>query len=105
MCRYVCDERWYNLTRSIRLRGLGFAGQDNLRQPTWCTLPPDKFRAFASRASQKAPENILLIYKAASKPAQKVAELSNLPASRTVSSQDIAVQRKLLPTVASPNQT
>ena len=69
MCRYVCDERWYNLTRSIRLRGLGFAGQDSLRQPTWCTLPPDKFHALSARASQQQrPENILLIYKTAPKP-------------------------------------
>ena len=68
-CRYVCDERWYNLTRSIRLRGLGFAGQDSLRQPTWCTLPPDKFHALSARTSQQQrPENILLIYKAAAKP-------------------------------------
>lgn len=67
-CRYVCDERWYNLTRSIRLRGLGFAGQDTLRQPTWCTLPPDKFHALSGRASQQqGPENILLIYKTAPK--------------------------------------
>lgn len=68
-CRYVCDERWYNLTRSIRLRGLGFAGQESLRQPTWCTLPPDKFHALSARASQQQrPENILLIYKTAPKP-------------------------------------
>ena len=73
ICRYVCDERWYNLTRSIRLRGLGFAGQDSLRQPTWCTLPPDKFHALSARTSQQQrPENILLIYKAAAKSRQSL---------------------------------
>ena len=82
ICRYVCDERWYNLTRSIRLRGLGFAGQDSLRQPTWCTLPPDKFHALSARTSQQQrPENILLIYKAAAK-VQAITAVSRDPQSQ-----------------------
>ena len=87
ICRYVCDERWYNLTRSIRLRGLGFAGQDSLRQPTWCTLPPDKFHALSARTSQQQrPENILLIYKAAAKSRQSLLSQGTPNASTTSSS-------------------
>lgn len=102
VCRYVCDERWYNLTRSIRLRGLGFAGQDNLRQPTWCTLPPDKFRAFAARASQKAPENILLIYKAALKPVSREARLVDVRSSSILSNDAVRIP---LPKASSPDPT
>lgn len=89
-CRYVCDERWYNLTRSIRLRGLGFAGQDSLRQPTWCTLPPDKFHALSARTSQQQrPENILLIYKTAPKPQPAVA--APTPAATNISGTGLPV--------------
>jgi hypothetical protein len=63
--RHVCDERWHNITRSIRLRGaMALAAQEALRQPTWCTLPADKFSVLAERASHAAPENILFVYKA-----------------------------------------
>ncbi|KAL3159283.1 hypothetical protein ABBQ32_011245 [Trebouxia sp. C0010 RCD-2024] len=87
---YVCDERWYNLTRSIRLRGLGFAGQDSLRQPTWCTLPPDKFHALSARTSQQQrPENILLIYKTAPKPQPAVA--APTPAATNISGTGLPV--------------
>ncbi len=64
MCRHVCDERWHNITRSIRLRGaMALAAQEALRQPTWCTLPPDKFAPLVERASRAYPENILFVYK------------------------------------------
>ena len=63
-CRAVCDERWHNITRSIRLRGaIPMATQEALKQPTWCTLPPDKFEAVVARAPSKLPENILFTYK------------------------------------------
>ncbi|CAL8471301.1 g10843 [Coccomyxa elongata] len=62
---HVCDERWHNITRSIRLRGaMALAAQEALRQPTWCTLPPDKFAPLVERASRTYPENILFVYKA-----------------------------------------
>jgi hypothetical protein len=64
MRRHVCDERWHNITRSIRLRGaMALAAQEALRQPTWCTLPPDKFAPLVERASRAFPENILFVYK------------------------------------------
>lgn len=60
----MCDERWHNITRSIRLRGaMALAAQEALRQPTWCTLPPDKFAPLVERASRAYPENILFVYK------------------------------------------
>ena len=66
LCRYVCDERWYNITRSIRLKGaMGLAAQDTLKQPTWCRLHPENFAALVQRASAKFPENLLFTYKAA----------------------------------------
>ena len=62
-CRYVCDERWYNITRSIRLKGaMGLAAQEALKQPTWCRLPPESFATLVQRASPKFPENILFTY-------------------------------------------
>ena len=62
--RAVCDERWHNITRSIRLRGaIPMATQEALKQPTWCTLPPDKFEVVVARAPSKLPENILFTYK------------------------------------------
>ena len=63
-CRHVCDERWYNITRSIRLRGaIPMATQEALKQPTWCTLPPDKFEVVVERAPPRLPENVLFTYK------------------------------------------
>ena len=65
----MCDERWANVTRSIRLRGaMALAAQEALRQPTWCTLPPDKHAALLARkappaAAAAAPENVLFVYK------------------------------------------
>ncbi len=60
----MCDERWHNITRSIRLRGaIPMATQEALKQPTWCTLPPDKFEVVVERAPPKLPENILFTYK------------------------------------------
>ena len=60
----MCDERWHNITRSIRLRGaIPMATQEALKQPTWCTLPPDKFEIMVERAPPKLPENILFTYK------------------------------------------
>ena len=62
----MCDERWHNITRSIRLRGaIPMATQEALKQPTWCTLPPDKFEVVVERAPPKLPENILFTYKVA----------------------------------------
>ena len=62
----MCDERWHNITRSIRLRGaIPMATQEALKQPTWCTLPPDKFEGVVERAPPKLPENILFTYKVA----------------------------------------
>ena len=59
-CRAVCDERWHNITRNLRLRGaMTLANQDFLqRQPTWCTLQPDKFESLAQRGHQRYPENV-----------------------------------------------
>ena len=60
----MCDERWHNITRSIRLRGaIPMATQEALKQPTWCTLPPDKFAVVVECAPPKLPENILFTYK------------------------------------------
>lgn len=39
------------------------ATQEALKQPTWCTLPPDKFAVVVERAPLKLPENILFTYK------------------------------------------
>lgn len=39
------------------------ATQEALKQPTWCTLPPDKFEVVVERAPPKLPENILFTYK------------------------------------------
>ena len=64
MCRYVCDERWYNITRSIRLKG-GLQ-LENLKQPTWCQLKPEIFSTVVQRASPKFPENVLFTYQAKS---------------------------------------
>lgn len=58
----MCDERWHNITRGIRLRGsMSAAAQAALRQPTWCKLPPDKFSALVARADAGVPENVLLV--------------------------------------------
>ncbi len=59
-CRYVCDERWYNITRSIRLKG-GLQ-LESLKQPTWCQLKPEIFSTVIQRASPKFPENVLFTY-------------------------------------------
>ena len=64
MCRYVCDERWYNITRSIRLKG-GLQ-LESLKQPTWCQLKPEIFSTVVQRASPKFPENVLFKYQAKS---------------------------------------
>ena len=59
----VCDERWYNITRSIRLKGaMGLAAQEALKQPTWCKLFPESFATLVQRASPKFPELILFAY-------------------------------------------
>lgn len=74
-CRYVCDERWYNITRSIRLKGaMGMAAQEALKQPTWCRLPPESFETLLQRASPKFPENILFTYAAGNvtEPSQRI---------------------------------
>jgi hypothetical protein len=60
LCRYVCDERWYNITRSIRLKG-GLQ-LESLKQPTWCQLKPEIFSTVVQRASPKFPENVLFTY-------------------------------------------
>ena len=59
-CRYVCDERWYNITRSMRLKG-GLQ-LESVKQPTWCTLTPSQFLTVIQQASSKFPENILFSY-------------------------------------------
>lgn len=64
MCRYVCDERWYNITRSIRLKG-GLQ-LESLKQPTWCQLKPEIFSTVVQRASPKFPENVLFTYQSKS---------------------------------------
>ena len=65
----VCDERWANITRGIRLRGsMSPAAQAALRQPTWCKLPPDKFSALVSHADAGVPENVLLVRRAGALP-------------------------------------
>ncbi len=54
--RFVCDERWYNITKSIRLRGaIGLAAQEALKQPTWCRLHPETFPLLATHARPDAP--------------------------------------------------
>lgn len=62
--RYVCDERWYNITRSIRLKG-GLQ-LEKLKQPTWCQLKPEIFSTVVQRASPKFPENVLFTYQSKS---------------------------------------
>lgn len=56
-CRFACDERWMDITRSIRLKG-GMQ-MESLKQPTWCQLKPEHFSNVVQRASTKYPENIL----------------------------------------------
>ena len=64
VCRRVCDERWQNITRSIRSRGaLGLMTPPDIKQPTWCQLPPDKFALVAGRVSDPYPENILFTFR------------------------------------------
>ena len=77
----VCDERWANITRGIRLRGsMSLAAQAALRQPTWCKLPPDKFPALVSRANAAVPENVLLVRRGAAPPPAAAAGAASSPA-------------------------
>lgn len=56
-CRFACDERWMNITRSIRLKG--GSQHENIKQPTWCQLEPEDFGRIVHRASTKYPENVM----------------------------------------------
>ena len=65
----MCDERWTNITRSIMRRGaMGLSTPPALKQPTWCTLPPDKFSQVAGRVTPPYPENILFTFRGALPP-------------------------------------
>lgn len=76
----VCDERWANITRGIRLRGsMSPAAQAALRQPTWCKLPPDKFSALVSRSDAGVPENVLLVRRAGAPPPAAAAAAAGSP--------------------------
>ena len=44
---------------------MGLTTPPTLKQPTWCTLPPEKFEAVASRVASPFPENILFTYRGA----------------------------------------
>ena len=64
-CRHVCDERWANITRSIKLQAaVGLPPPETLRQPTWCHLQPQRFANVAQRVPHSKAENILLTHRA-----------------------------------------
>ncbi|KAK9792043.1 hypothetical protein WJX73_001872 [Symbiochloris irregularis] len=47
---HVCDERWTNVTRSVKLQAtVGLPPPDTLQQPTWCHLKPSRFANVAER--------------------------------------------------------
>jgi hypothetical protein len=53
----ACDERWHDITSSVRTRGSylwSTDAQEALQQPTWCRLNPDSFQAVAERAHRSA---------------------------------------------------
>ncbi|KAK9806068.1 hypothetical protein WJX72_000034 [[Myrmecia] bisecta] len=94
---YVCDERWHNITRGIRLRGaMGVAAQEALKQPTWCTLQPDKFESLVARTNPKYPENILFTYKSgpAGSAAAASAPQDSQTASAAISSTSVAASNR-----------
>ncbi len=57
---------------------MALAAQEALRQPTWCTLPPDKFAPLVERASRAYPENILFVYKVCASAAPLLPPYSHL---------------------------
>ena len=56
--RHVCDERWRNITRSVKEAPAG-----TLRQPTWCRLPSTRFANVVQRVPARQAENFLLLHK------------------------------------------
>ncbi|KAK9834954.1 hypothetical protein WJX84_011882 [Apatococcus fuscideae] len=68
----VCHERFTNLTRSLRLKGVGYKAKDAVKQPTWCRLEPDMFCLVTQRVGPKVPENILFVYKAPASGVQRM---------------------------------
>ena len=69
-CRHVCDERWHNVTRSVKEAALGLPPPATLKQPTWCRLQPLRFANVVQRVPAGSAENVLLLYKAAADVAQ-----------------------------------
>lgn len=62
-CRHVCDERWDNVTRSIKLQAaVGLPRPETLKQPTWCHLKPHRIASIVQRVPRDRPENVLLLF-------------------------------------------
>lgn len=73
----MCDERWQNITRSIKLQtAVGLPPPETLQQPTWCQLQPLRFANVAQRVPRGKAENILLTRKP---PGSLLADEQSLP--------------------------
>ncbi|GMH40318.1 hypothetical protein BSKO_08222 [Bryopsis sp. KO-2023] len=61
---HVCDHRWVQLTKGMRVGAFFFSSMyQQLKQPTWCKLKPDEFDWLVENAQENVPENILFVHR------------------------------------------
>uniref|UniRef100_A0A383WPH4 Methyltransferase FkbM domain-containing protein n=1 Tax=Tetradesmus obliquus TaxID=3088 RepID=A0A383WPH4_TETOB len=57
----VCDKRWGNVTRGMRLQVTLSPSAHAMQQPTWCKLRPEQFQLLLDHADAAVPENVLFV--------------------------------------------